>query len=209
MNCWRAEPLMAAFVDGDLGRAEAEAMRDHMSSCDACRATYDALCTVPDLEFPTFDADTEQDLWSELDRRINDGLSDDSARPLAPSGRRFLRMLPGLVWNGEIAVPNLAAAAYAAVFIGVLVWGFGQNQSVNRLSADIEARNQAIVELAQSLSDERAASGELDADPGHLPGELKEGRSHSTTPSGDPDFAPNGHTQPVRDQKPIGPVRRF
>ncbi len=212
MNCWRADVLMAAYVDGELSRADSDAVREHLASCDECRSNHDTLASVPDLDLPTFDDATETALWDELDQRIAAGLQDRRARPLAPGGRRMLQLLPRIVWQGEVAVPNMAAAAYLALLLGVSAWGLGQSRQVVDLNVELDSSTQALSRLAAGLESGRFTPV-LSQVPKRLvpaiesvvePDDQRPERG-VTSPT-DPDFAPDGRARPVVDQRPIGPV---
>jgi predicted anti-sigma-YlaC factor YlaD len=62
--------LIAAFVDGELGRSDADGVQEHLAQCDACRSDFDAIGSLPDFDPPTFDPATEEELWNHLDQRI-------------------------------------------------------------------------------------------------------------------------------------------
>ena len=46
MNCNDAEPLIAAYVDGETGRLQARSIRGHLAVCAGCTAQHDALVAL-------------------------------------------------------------------------------------------------------------------------------------------------------------------
>lgn len=46
MDCSSAQPELSAYVDGELGRDQAEEVRRHLAECDACRATHAAFTAI-------------------------------------------------------------------------------------------------------------------------------------------------------------------
>ena len=49
MDCRRAEPLLSAWLDGELGAAEARALDAHVSGCPGCRGKRKELTAARDL----------------------------------------------------------------------------------------------------------------------------------------------------------------
>jgi anti-sigma factor RsiW len=114
MECREARNNVSALLDGALEPGEAEAVRDHIGSCAACRAVFDTMQAA--------DADARAALR---------GVA-DSARP---SGQFTARVLAGIARRGRApAAPlwprrirRVALAAAAVVVIGLGAWTIVSN----------------------------------------------------------------------------------
>ena len=97
---------LSELVDGELKGDALDAAQAHLTACDECRATYDALLHVKRLAGALDDRPPERDLWPGVAARLG---HDASVVPLAP--RRRL----------TFSIPQLAAAAVVlmAVSAGV------------------------------------------------------------------------------------------
>jgi hypothetical protein len=127
-----------------------------------------------------------------------------------------VRGLPAAIWYGELAVPNVAAAAYLVIVLGLLLWGFQQKRDAadsghwsDQLQAELDRKDRTLSQLALSLAQATASSA---------PGAAAVDRSEDLRPPAgvvqppDPDFAPQlqDRVLPVSDRKaPVGPVRTW
>jgi len=103
-DCSLTQPLLGAYLDGELPNETAERLAEHLGECAPCRdilsrlAETDRLLRANRPEFPTELA------WSAMEARV-----------LARAGNRSVRR----------AVRVAAVAAAAALILGVAMWLVG------------------------------------------------------------------------------------
>lgn len=122
MNCKVAASWMHEYLDGDLERGEATALKDHLNTCQACNVRFDELSRTDSLcmAFPV--AKTPPGLES----RILDALP-KSRSPAA--------------WTGWVRRhPALSAAAFFLIVMlssFVAMWNQDQQLSVSGTDLDV------------------------------------------------------------------------
>ncbi len=121
MNCKMAANWMHEYLDGDLGRGEATALREHLNACKACSVRFDELSRTESLctAFPV--AETP----SGLESRILNALP-KSRRPAAWTG--WVRRHPALS----------AAALFLIVMLSSFVAMWNQDQQLSVAGADLD-----------------------------------------------------------------------
>ena len=116
-TCRRMRRRLVAYLDDELAPAEATAVTDHVSTCEACAAHLDALAaTTPSA--PTVELD-DAALHS-IHLHILDALDAEPepapARPAAPRG-----LLHELLAT-DVRVPRGLVMLYAALLMAMLGW---------------------------------------------------------------------------------------
>jgi len=217
LNCWRVQILLAAYTDGELGRSESEQVHEHLERCVECRAQAELVLAVPaDLSFPRYAEEHEDELWSELDRRIHQGLKDDRARPLAPAGSlgRAAQALAA-AWYGNVSLPGPAAAAYAALLVLLVGWSFHTWQNAQAIEAALEASSeqqrameQRVAALVQDLESQQPNNAQTAARDAIADDRLPPLEQTLPIPVYDSDFAPQigGRVYETGASETIGPV---
>ena len=100
-DCSLIQPLLGAYLDGELSSETAQSLAGHLDSCEACRGLLSELAETDRLlrgitpPFPT------ESQWAEVEQRL------------------FARAQRRTVWRVAKAT---AFAAAAALLVGALVW---------------------------------------------------------------------------------------
>lgn len=97
----RYSEQLSAYLDGELARAEAEALERHLGTCKSCRTELAGLRRIVARLDSAPSAGPTRDLWPDLQRRI-----DAVSAPPDPRRRRWL----------------LAAAAFVAMVLASIAW---------------------------------------------------------------------------------------
>jgi anti-sigma factor RsiW len=106
MTCVEAEPLLNAFLDGELDVTGSLGVERHLASCDACRALYGNLEKL-----------REEIAASDLDWSAGANMDAMRARILRRAGR------PSTGWQNAWRNPVILVAAAAAVLLAVVLPG--------------------------------------------------------------------------------------
>jgi len=118
MDCKRAAPLLEAYLDNELDRAEARELEQHVDGCAACRA---ALTRLGELRAALRDRSLRHAAPAALRERIEAAMHAESGRAADASAARRAR-------RGNARLPawsQLAAAcvlAFAAGGASVYLW---------------------------------------------------------------------------------------
>ncbi len=153
MNCWRIQNLVAAFLDGVLGREEEEMITQHLESCSECKELVEGVATLPDLPYTTLDKDLEDAVFEgfedSLARRIRDSVTDGVAIYGHESGFDSAAPAPGgLLGNRRSPALALSYVAAIAILAGGVVWNYVQ---VEKLEESVAQRDQIIDALQRRL----------------------------------------------------------
>jgi hypothetical protein len=150
---------LSEYLDGDLARAEAAALEDHLRDCADCRAALTDLRAVAARASNLADHEPTVDLWPGIAERL------PSTTPVTPL-RRWK------TWRVSTSVPQLAAAAVVLLLLGsgtlwLALGGADRGQpaaSVTPVSAaavpaasPAEAYGAAIADLESILDNARAS----------------------------------------------------
>ncbi|MBI4678028.1 MAG: zf-HC2 domain-containing protein [Elusimicrobia bacterium] len=96
IDCLRARPLLIAFLDGELWEPERDAVREHLSGCDACGRAFSLVSGIRNAAVGAQPV------------RVPVGFADRVvARALAPARRpRFWRhaLAPALALSGALVL---------------------------------------------------------------------------------------------------------
>jgi Putative zinc-finger len=93
-RCDELWPMLSAFCDGEVGAAEAAAVREHLRACAGCRATVRAYRAAP------------ADVAALLPGALAGALA-----PSLPASRSLLQRAHELLWNVQSRLPGGGGAA--------------------------------------------------------------------------------------------------
>lgn len=110
MRCTQVLSLIDEHVDGLLPAPEAEALRDHLDLCEACRAMETAARAASTSLAAWGDLEPPDGCFESILTRIDSLPPDALERPVAPAPRR-LRLLPRNAPRRWAAAGAMAAAA--------------------------------------------------------------------------------------------------
>lgn len=143
IDCEKIEPLLGAYLDGELAGAELDEVEAHLTDCADCREVVEQFRTVDGLyaemtpEQPT-EGRWKRMLWNVLPRsdpgqELNERLTAGPRRiPMMISGRRSAR------WVGPVAAA-LAMAGMVLVII-LAVWPGPGSEKLPELAEDNTCR---------------------------------------------------------------------
>ncbi len=150
IDCEKTEPLLSAYLDGELTGAELDEVKAHLADCAHCREVLEQFRTVDGLyaeltvEQPT-EGRWKRMLWNVLPRsdpgqRVNGHLTAGPRRiPMAIRARRSAR------WVGPVAAA-LALAGMVLVVV-ILAVGPGSGPGPEKLPELAEDNSCRIIEL--------------------------------------------------------------
>ena len=142
MDCTSVTTRVAAFLDGELGPAEAEQFAAHLEGCSACMRI---VIRLERQEFTPLDESAREAIcsrdgfWGDMESVLDTHLDQMVLAKTAPSGPWFARRL---------ALPVPMVAAYAAALVLAVVWGVQQQERAT--SAEMASDH-----LGQQLESER------------------------------------------------------
>jgi len=110
MTCRDVEPLVTAFVDGELDNGRASALRGHMRSCEACHALVEDEAAVRHAAEQLDTPEPPSSMWDGVEARLAAAEMTDARRP---------RMW--LWWQG-VRRPVIAGSALAAAAALAIAW---------------------------------------------------------------------------------------
>lgn len=172
LKCREAQPLIGAYLDGELSETRAALLRKHLMDCVACRGGaqdgkqlqrwFGALRDASAERGSEFAAPVPAGFASRVARRAfagDDGERSVELRPAAPQEGRLLRF-----------VTRLTAVAAAAALLLAAAYRAQSRPSGDRLSADDRAPL-SIQEIHDRLDRlNRSAKGAADQDASLEPG---------------------------------------
>lgn len=121
MECKVAVAWMHEYLDGELGRENAEGLRKHISECAACRARFDALAKMEALVKTTPAVPTPDGLGSRILASVP-----RQRRPAAWTG--WVRRHPGMS----------AAALFLVVMLSSFVAMWNQDRQLTVSGPDLD-----------------------------------------------------------------------
>jgi anti-sigma factor RsiW len=120
MKAHGEDELISAYLDGELGEEETQALREHISACPSCRAEHAGLRATKSLLARAPRRAMPPELMAQLEARLT-----------RPSWKRMLdRIMPPL----PVLVP---AGAFAAAALVAAVW-FGAHRGTADRSIPLE-----------------------------------------------------------------------
>jgi anti-sigma factor RsiW len=145
---------LSEYLDGELSRADADAVDRHLKDCEDCRATLEDLRAVMVRASALEDRAPAADLWPGIAERL------PASTPVTPlSAWRRLA-----TWRVSASVPQLAAAAVVLLLVGSgTIWvALGPGDGGNRPAA-VTPVNAPAVPVASPAETYGAAIADLDA----------------------------------------------
>ena len=98
---------LSEYIDGELDKAERDALEAHLATCGQCYATLGELRQVVGRAKALTDTEPATDLWAGIRAQIAPARAGVTAhRPIRPSARRF-----------SFSVPQLLAASIALMLV--------------------------------------------------------------------------------------------
>ena len=206
MNCWKAQTLLAAFADGDLGAAELEAMTEHLEQCHDCSVRLNRIQLPLDLSAPELPVDDEDALWTRLDARISQGLSNSADRPYATLGTGWWYRLV----QEDIALPRAVAVGYVAVALFLTGWALQGVQQSRHLQAELARTRVAVETLANHIGNANNPDGafstaEVNAADAPVPSTADTPNAFQPSSPNDPEFLPRVDGVKVVGETSVGP----
>ncbi len=176
------ESVMADYLDGTASKADAAALERHLSTCPACVSWVHDQRSVRSLLHDTVLADAPADLE---DRILGELLfpSKVVARP-EPQQARWRSL-----WHGRLRAWMPAAAAVAAVFAFIVIYGVTLSEQQDTMTASDGTTTLVAAETASaaagSTEDQafRETDGVAAASPEAQSNEVAPGDVHGTAPT--------------------------
>ena len=208
MNCRKIYQALSAYMDGELPGVDALVVRQHLASCNECRAEYEGL------------RHTKQLLSRLRMKAPRPDLPQDIARRLEMENRRATRISVDALWEQFAerlrSVSPVARSVAFGAGLAVLGFGFVTMQGVAALQSegadDIQwsvasasrsalAPSAALLSAADSLNavsfNDTASIGPTMAQPIAAPSAFTASNALMTTPASDglsgPMLVPGGH----------------
>ncbi len=160
MNCWRIQNLVAAFLDGALGREEELEISEHLEACSECKALVEGVASLPELPYKTLDEDLEEAIFDgfeeTLAERIREsviqgvGIYGHEAEADVPKPSEGYRDKDRTTRVEQHISPPLVLAYVAALLLlaGGVAWNYLQ---VERLEESVAQRDKIIDTLQRRL----------------------------------------------------------
>ncbi len=120
MNCWRTKQLLAAYLDRELSPSEATLVEEHLGVCPECSELKERLDSVPPLDLPRLEPETEQQLWAQLDDALDEAWAakEQGHRP----AESIWNTVQGWIQARRLMVPVPVAAMYLLLIVGLTSW---------------------------------------------------------------------------------------
>ena len=165
---------LSAYIDGELGAADAAALQRHLLACDACAAIHAELLQVTAAARDLEDVAPDRDLWSGIASRIGATALPTTADVLPLSGarrrdtRRFTFSLPQLAAAALVIMTLSGGAVYLLgsrtaapqVTTGTLVQASGNTGDVRLTTAPVDEPSPQydsdVADLERTLQQQRA-----------------------------------------------------
>jgi len=137
MKCEQVQPLLVAYLDGEVSPSERILIRVHLSDCTVCQQELDLLFTAQDrvrsvLQHRTVDAVPARDAWVRLEKRLT-----KADRPSSKSK----------AWLSRLA-PNAGRASIRKIFGGVTM----RNRLIASALGSLAVITIVVVLMARSVT---------------------------------------------------------
>ena len=137
MRCEKVKESLEAYVEGELGKSEREALETHISNCESCKQELALTQSIPRLISSLPTPPVPEDIIPETLRRLHE-------KPA--TRRRWLRAF------GIVSSRKWQFAVVGSLLMAVLIFGISY-QVINRNSGITEA------EIASAAQDIKLALG--------------------------------------------------
>ena len=129
MNCEKADELISRYLDGEISASEQEALRQHLSKCEACRERERQYRLISEA-LPSAGAPAPPEGYSQ---RLSQAVQDRLAQGQRPHGSPAYR------------VASLAAMIALAAGVTVLAWLLNQERAENvGLTARLQTQKRQV-----------------------------------------------------------------
>ena len=163
MNHHRVGRLLSAYVDGELTRAEVQAVQAHLLDCAACRAEHESLRATRDLLAGVAPAEPPAEFWQTVRGPMLRGAAATVADPVRRGVWAAWRAAP---WRVALRRPAWALAAVVimlALAVLPLVKGTVDRLHATEIGVDLYVHDHAMQMGTAPLVD-RAYVGLLSGD---------------------------------------------
>lgn len=145
-TCDDIKPVLGAWLDGELGRSEAEAVRGHVAGCASCAEERRQLEKLQATMESVFATEGERIAFEPFWRGIQERIEDRRSWRVEWIDRvRTGIGAPSLVWTIPVAIAVLIAVLSLKSFWAGSRWGAPQNNFAAVESIDAHGRNVALL----------------------------------------------------------------
>jgi hypothetical protein len=145
-TCDDIRPVLGAWLDGELGRSEAEAVRWHVAGCATCAEERRQLEKLQAAMKSVFATEAERIVFEPFWRGVQDRIEHKRAWPVELID--WVRSAvggPSLVWAVPAVIVVLIALYSLNPFWPGLRWGMSRNNFAAVESIDAHGRNVALL----------------------------------------------------------------
>lgn len=122
-DCELWSDRLSDYLEGELGRAEHDALEQHLGECADCRSALEGLRAVLERTARLEDRLPERDLWPGILARLEGAPREVAERDVAPLPSHPVQGAKPATRRLSFSVPQLAAAALAlSLLSGGMVW---------------------------------------------------------------------------------------